>query len=125
MRAMPGGCADEDQGVVKPRQFTLDQALTNHRAPRPGDVLLTARTVQRVVDARPVESRVWANRWRLTVHSAGTATNHVPDEPVVVPEGCERIVTEVYRRGETPAEFFAKLDEPDDLDRFMAEDASA
>lgn len=94
---------------MKRRSFTLDQALENDRAPLVGDVIVSARTVRRVVDVRPVESRVWPNRWRLTVDYIGKATNGRPDEPVAIEEGRQVITTSLYRRGEGPVEFFGPI----------------
>ena len=88
------------------RRFTLDLALDNERAPRPGDVLVSARTVRRITEARPVESRVWPNRWAIVYVDVGTATRHVPDERVELAEGCIVLTTSLYRRGEGPADHF-------------------
>lgn len=53
--------------------FTMDCAPDDLRPPAEGDYVATARTGYRVTEVRPVESRLWPNRWRLTVVKIGSA----------------------------------------------------
>lgn len=39
--------------------------------PAPGDLIRSTRNRYRVLDVRPVESRVWSNRWKLTLENLG------------------------------------------------------
>lgn len=63
----------------------------------PGTVLYGARDHWRVLDARPVESRVWPWRWKYTLEPLGPHHGRIPT-------GGRRIST--YRRGEGPADHF-------------------
>ena len=96
---------------MKARRFSLDLALDDDRPPIAGDTVVTARTVNRVVEARPVESRVWGNRWKVTLHRTGERT--LEDRRLCrVPateDGARCFVTVLYRPGETPERFFAGL----------------
>lgn len=94
------------------RRFTFDLALEDPRNPDAGDVLVSARRVYRITEAVPVDSKVWGNRWRLTVHTVGTATDGRPDIMPWLEAGNRVWYSSHYRRGETPAEFFARREVP-------------
>jgi hypothetical protein len=47
--------------------------------PQPGDFLSSSRSRYRIVDARPVESRVWPHRWALRCERLGPHGGKVPD----------------------------------------------
>jgi hypothetical protein len=75
----------------------MDLAPDDLVAPAPGDLVHSARATYRVTGSREVESRVWCNRWALTLErlpGAGPGT------------GGREFHVRSYRRGETPAEFF-------------------
>lgn len=50
---------------MKSVRVTFDLALTDHRIPARGDILHTPHRCYRILEARPVDSKVWGNRWRL------------------------------------------------------------
>lgn len=93
------------------RRFTVDLAPDDQRPPWPGDILVTARTVNCVIDSREVESRAWCNRWAVTLTHIRERT---PEErrsggcttAPVGPSG-RTFMTTRYRRGEGPADWFA------------------
>lgn len=93
---------------MKQRRYTLDLPLTNVRPPQAGDLLCTARTVNRVTDSRPVESRIWPNRWKITAVRVAErsieerAASRYPS----VPDGAHCFVSQPYRRGEGPIDVF-------------------
>ncbi len=78
----------------------LDFALDEPRAPGPDDVLRSPRLDRRILDARPTESRVWSNRWTLTLGPGLPAGSLEPLRDGIV------IDSFVYRRGEGPRDFF-------------------
>jgi hypothetical protein len=81
----------------------MDLAVDDPRTPERGDIMYSARLVYEVLDARPVESKIWTNRWRLDVRRVGPRTA----ETVVVPRpGAQAWHTRLYQRGETPADHF-------------------
>lgn len=90
---------------MKSRRFSLDLALDDDRPPQAGDVIVTARTVNRVTAARPVESRVWGNRWAVTVSRIDSEGRFAAN----VEPGARCFTTTAYKRGETPAEFFGQI----------------
>lgn len=94
--------------MPKPRRFNLDLALDNPSNPIAGDVLVSTRAVYRITDVRPVDSRVWANRWKLTVQRIGDATNGEPNSWPTLGEGNRRWDSVPYRRGETPQSVFGE-----------------
>jgi len=88
---------------MKRRSMTLDLALDNEDPPARGDYLTTYSAAYRIVDVRPVESRVWPNRWRLDLERLPTGNNL--DQPDPGPgHRCHR--SSRYRPGETPSQFF-------------------
>lgn len=86
-------------------RFTFDMALEDEAPPEPGDVLVAARVAYRVTSVRPVESRVWPNRWALGVDRLGEHGG----QPPAPAHGGRRWHTGRYRRGETPAQHFRRV----------------
>lgn len=76
--------------------MTVDFA-TETDPSEPGEILYGARNHWRVVDVRPVESRVWPFRWKYTLEPLGPHGDRIP-------LGAHKIFT--YRRGEGPADHF-------------------
>lgn len=74
--------------------------------PNAGDLLVSTRVVYRIVDVREVESRVWSNRWRLDVHRVGLRTE--VNVAALLHDGELALHTGCYRKGEKPAEWFAR-----------------
>lgn len=91
---------------MKPRTMTIDHPLDMAVPVTAGDVLVSARTVYRVVASRPVESRLWGNRWSVTIVKVGTATAGVPDRPILPEPGCQVRPLASYERGVGPVETF-------------------
>lgn len=91
---------------MKRRSMTLDLALDNEHPPSVGDYLTTARAAYLVVDVRPVESRVWPNRWRLDLEPLPSGSND--DPPTLTRDGQRVHPTSRYAKGETPAQFFGE-----------------
>jgi hypothetical protein len=89
---------------MKRRTMTLDLAPDNEEPPSLGDVVTTARAAYEVVDVRPVESRVWSNRWRLELGRLPSGSND--DPPLPRRGGARTHSTSTYAKGETPAQFF-------------------
>lgn len=52
-------------------RITYDLDLDDPRSPAPGDLIVSPGTAYRITAARPVDSRVWANRWALTCQRVG------------------------------------------------------
>lgn len=84
---------------MKVVRVTFDLALTDKRVPARGDVLHTAKRCYRVLDAFPVDSRVWANRWRLHLTRIDPATA----DPAAKTWHSRR-----YLSGETPQSHFGE-----------------
>ncbi len=64
---------------MKPATLTYDiSADQEANPPQPGDFVSTTRSRYRIIDARPVESRVWPHRWRLLVERLGQHGGKVP-----------------------------------------------
>ena len=96
------------------RRFSLDLALDDPRSPVAGDVLTTARNVYRITEARPVDSRVWGNRWKLTLRLVGTLANE-NTWPTVNAEnetGARVWHSSRYAKGETPQQYFGAARPP-------------
>lgn len=89
----------------KTRRINLDLALDNTDPPSVDDIVTTARAAYRVAGVRPIESRVWPNRWALAlilIPNGGDNTHPpTPSRP-----GQRVHPTSSYRRGETPSMFF-------------------
>ena len=79
------------------------QATGPDDPPQVGDVMLGARHAHRVVDIWPTDSRVWANRWTVTLEPLGP---YAPDDLPPCDDGCRYREWRTYRRGEGPREFF-------------------
>ena len=85
--------------------MTLDLAEHDEQAPDVGELLVTARNVYRITSVREVESRVWCNRWAITLRLIGLRSQ------VDVEALAERRHVRYsgrYAKGETPAQFFAR-----------------
>lgn len=74
--------------------------------PSVGDIMLGARHAHRVVDIWPTDSRVWPNRWTVTLEPLGP---YDPDHLPPIRESCEYRTWRTYRRGEGPREFFGDV----------------
>lgn len=86
--------------MTKPRRMTVDLHPDDDTSFVAGDVLFTPRARYVVVEAQPVDSRVWWNRWRLTIR-------RVDRDPGFVPSlGVRAHHVSSYGRGEGPAEHF-------------------
>lgn len=85
--------------------MTFDLELDAHRSPDRGDVLATERAVYRVLDARPVESRIWGNRWALTCERIGDRRGDARVPRALRGEAYVWYST-LYRRGERPQDHF-------------------
>lgn len=87
-------------------RLTLDLLEEGQDPPQVGDLIISARLVRIITDVRPVESRVWHDRWQLELRTLGPRHPY-PAEAVAaaVPEGAKVIeVGPYYRRGEGPAD---------------------
>lgn len=90
-------------------RFRLDLAVDDSRSPDRGDVLYSARLIYEITDARPVDSKVWPNRWAITCRRLGPRNA----DTVVVPRpGAQAWHSRLYRRGEGPADHYGPP--PDD-----------
>lgn len=101
MPRLPG---DETIGRHPPHRVTLDLPLDDDRPPERGDLIVSARLVYVVLDARPVDSRVWENRWHVDLRRHGPSSGPWPS----VELGARCFRTQRYEKGETPREFFAR-----------------
>ena len=79
------------------RRYVLDLAADDQHPPAPGDIMVTARTRGRVTGVREVDSRVWCNRWAITVEPIPAST---------LAGGARTFTTQPYRRGERPVDVF-------------------
>lgn len=73
--------------------------------PAVGDILVSARLVRIVTDVRPVESRVWHDRWRIELRRLGPVKPW-PTEAVqqAIDAGGQLRHAYSYRSGEGPAD---------------------
>jgi ribosomal protein S18 acetylase RimI-like enzyme len=73
--------------------------------PEPGDVYVTARLVYLVVAVRPVESKVWHDRWRIELERIGPR-DPWPREQLAdrLADGARCHYVSRYERGETPSD---------------------
>lgn len=87
---------------------TFDLPLEEPSSPCRGDLMIGPRLIHEVLDARPVDSRLWANRWSLEVRAVTTVDELDPRLGVyaLLGDGCRTWYWRRYRRGERPAEFF-------------------
>lgn len=85
--------------------MNLDLITPGQDPPEVGDILVTARLVKVITDVRPVESRVWHDRWRIETRTLGPR-DPWPDAEVaeVMRVGGRIIYTTTYQRGEGPAD---------------------
>lgn len=86
---------------------TVDLPLDELVHPEPGDLMIGPRVTHQVLEARPVESVLWHNRWRLEVRSLGPTS---PAHYAELAEGCRTWPVRPYRRGERPADRFAEIE---------------
>lgn len=91
---------------MKARRMTFDLALDDQRSPERGDVLATERAVYRILDARPVESRIWGNRWALTCERIGDRSDVRRLTRPMRGSGHRLWYSTLYRRGERPQDHF-------------------
>lgn len=84
----------------------MDLALDDHEPPGHDDVLVSVQAVYRVIEVRPVESRLWPNRWHLTVVRVGDALDGAPVTPTGPGPSGRLFGTRRYRQGEGPADVF-------------------
>jgi len=109
--------------------MTLDLPEDEDRGPHVDDIVVTCTRVYRVADVRPVDSRQWCNRWRLTTELIGVRTFRaragewarfsaleveVPGKPGVTGFPTVEHDTKIHWTiralpHETPAEFFARV----------------
>lgn len=68
----------------------------------PGDFIATGRAIYRVDAVRPVESRLWPERWRYTVTKVATRADLAAGW--VLPDGARIITTSTYGPGEKPGQ---------------------
>lgn len=96
--------------MTRHRPLILDMPAEDEWPPQPGDYVLTARHAYQVTGARPVDSRVWCNRWTLDVEFVGLRTAR-PEldrsfDLGLMWEGGRVFTSTRYARGETPAMAF-------------------
>lgn len=109
--------------TTRPLSYTFDLPLGETRAPEAGDFLSTSRATYRITGARPIDSTIWHNRWRLYLERVGDraiddlteAQRHRAFRPHLCSSvsELERTGSRVwrskrYRRGETPASYFGQ-----------------
>lgn len=94
----------------------------SHRA-EPGDLLLGPNIVHRVTAVRPVESRQWHDRWRLTVEQVGRRDGALLDnlpawkaESIELYGACVVMETGRYLPGETAEEYARRHGAPLELE---------
>ena len=81
------------------RRFIID--VFDHVPPTRGTVLLSTRVGYRVLDARPVESQRWHDRWAVQVRRL----RH--DEPIT--DEFPVMLSTPYAKGETPMELARRI----------------
>lgn len=97
--------------------WTLDHhGGDRNRRVQVGDVLVNNASAYRVTAMREVESRVWPDRWRLTLDRVASRDGrpmpvwaHHAASKVTEPDG-QVIWTNSYRRGEGPRDRHCGLD---------------
>lgn len=80
--------------TVKSRRFTFD--VFDGVAPVRGAVLLSARVAYRIIESRPVDSRLWRDRWSIQVRRLAH------DEPITDEYPVMNFVP--YAKGEGPSD---------------------
>lgn len=105
--------------------MTFD-VLDGAEAPKRGDILrpgwIGGVAWYRVLDVRPVESRIWHDRWRLTVVRVDPDATRRGEG---VADGARLIACTPYEKGEGPRELAARVKRDDpytDAERFAALD---
>lgn len=75
--------------------------------PEVGDIILTARLAKVVVDVRPVESKAWHHRWRITTQNLGARSDPAVADEVLRRRkaGAGLRETGTYGRGESAVDF--------------------
>lgn len=93
--------------MAKTRTFRMDLALDDPDNPVAGDLHFTARTVNRITEARLVDSRVWGNRWAITTERL---IDNRDDRDARLERarrtGERHWITTLYQRGERPTDFY-------------------
>lgn len=99
--------------------FRIDYFWPDSRRAEPGDLLLGLSLVYRVTAVRPVESRLWHDRWMLTVervgHRDGDLLDNLPAwkaESVELYGSCFVMETGAYQKGETPQDYARRVGAP-------------
>lgn len=99
---------DSGPGATRREQELTYDILDGAEPPRTGDILRPtsprAKAWYEVLTVRPVESRVWHDRWRLRVRRIDP--NPTIDE---VTPGCRILTWAYYSKGEGPQEAAAKV----------------
>lgn len=90
---------------MKPRRMTIDLAPDDTKPPKPGDVVLTARTMNRVVASRPIDSRIWCNRWHVTLDRLSSGGD-ISGLGALAKGGARVFRTRPYLRGERPQDVY-------------------
>lgn len=70
--------------------------------PEPGDVYLTERIVYKVLRIRPIESRIWHDRWSVTLERICRRADWNYQWDV---EGARVHYVVTYKKGEGPRDF--------------------
>lgn len=99
--------------------FRIDYFWPDSHRAEPGDLLLGLNVVHRVLAVRPVESRQWHDRWRLTVEAVGRRNGDLIDnlatwkaESVELYGSCVVMEVGQYQRGETAEEYRQRVGAP-------------
>lgn len=81
--------------------------------PEPGDVYVTARLVYLVTEVRPIESKVWHDRWRISLERVGPRDPWPTDQLAARLElGATVHHVSTYAKGEGPADTASELGLP-------------
>lgn len=90
---------------MKTRRIYLD-LFDQVDPPTAGDVLVSTRVAYLVRAARPVDSRLWDDRWNVEVVPLGDRDGRDARSAIAEAENVHRMGT--YRRGERPRDFAAR-----------------
>lgn len=102
---------------MKPRRSTLDLALDTDVAPCAGDLMVGRVAVYRILEARPVDSKKWGNRWALVSERGPSLSDWEQEmvdfvkeqhrETIRTPDGEPTIwALGAYKAGESPQDYF-------------------
>lgn len=81
--------------------------------PEPGDVYVTARLVYLVTEVRPIESRIWHDRWRIELERIGPRDPWPRDQLAArLAVGATVHQVSTYEKGETPSTVARELGLP-------------